>query len=314
MGLSRDEAASYFLSCKLCPRSCGINRFEKRGRCKLGASLKVARAALHYWEEPCISGKRGSGAVFFSGCSLGCAYCQNASISDGRAGKEITPERLTDIFLELERQGAHNINLVTAAHYVPWVVYALEEAKGRGLRVPVVYNSSGYEPAETLRLLEGLVDIYLPDMKYAESSLAEALSGARDYPEVALSAIEEMLCQCGEPVIDEEGMLRKGTIIRHLVLPGHTKNSKQVLDGLSARFGTGICISLMNQYTPMEGEEGSRLSAVLPSYPELSRKVTEREYDKVLSYALSLGFTQGFFQEGGTAKESFIPAFDGEGV
>ena len=314
MGLTRDEAASYFLSCKLCPRSCRVNRFEHRGRCQVGASLKLARAALHFWEEPCISGKRGSGAVFFSGCSLGCAYCQNASISDGKAGKEISPERLTEIFLELESQGAHNINLVTAAHYVPWVVYSLTEAKKRGLSIPVVYNSSGYESLEALRLLDGLVDIYLPDLKYADPALAKALSGAEDYPEVALSAIREMLRQCGQPIFDAEGMLKRGTMIRHLVLPGHTKNSKQVLASLSEHFGSGLYLSLMNQYTPMEGKEGSRLQSVLSWYPELSRKVTEREYEKVLDYAFTLGFTQGFFQEGDVAKESFIPAFDGEGV
>lgn len=306
------EAEALFASCRLCPRNCGADRLSgQRGRCRVGAKLKIARAALHFWEEPCISGTRGSGAVFFSGCSLGCAYCQNQEISGGVAGKEVSPQRLSEIFLELQEQGAHNLNLVTAAHYLPWVVWALYKAKEKGLSIPVVYNSSGYESVESLRMLEGLVDIYLPDMKYAGEELAARLSGAGDYPETALAAIAEMLRQCPETVMDEEGLLKRGTIIRHLVLPGHTKNSKAVLELLAERFGTGLTLSLMNQYTPMEG---GRLSGAAGDYPELLRRVTPREYDKVLSHAFSLGFAEGFFQEGETAKESFIPAFDGEGV
>ncbi len=321
MDRSRDEMEALFEACSLCPRACKVNRRQgKRGRCALPMDLKVARAALHFWEEPCISGSRGSGAVFFSGCSLGCAYCQNEEISDGRAGKVISPERLTEIFLEMEEKGAHNLNLVTAAHYAPWVVFCLQEARKQGFSLPVVYNSSGYESLETLKLLEGYVDIYLPDMKYADRQLAKSLSGAEDYPEVALCAIEEMLRQCGSPVYDEEGLLKRGTIIRHLILPGHTKNSKQVLSLLADHFGKDICVSVMNQYTPVGVEEGgqmakqTRLGRVLPSFPELGRRVTPREYDKVLDHAFSLGLEEGYFQEGETARESFIPAFDGEGV
>ncbi len=309
------EAEAFFEDCTLCPRLCHVDRKKgQRGRCSVSMLPRVARAALHFWEEPCISGTRGSGAVFFSGCSLGCAYCQNEAISEGRSGREITPERLTEIFLELQAQGAHNLNLVTAAHYAPWVAYALERARQEGLVLPVVYNSSGYESLDTLRLLEGLVDIYLPDMKYADPALARALSGAEDYPQVALDAIGEMLRQCGSPVYDEEGLLKRGPTIRHLILPGHTRNSRQVLKSLVARFGSDLTVSLMNQYTPMEGEAGKRLRRVLGSYPELGRRLTAREYEKVLDEAFSLGLEEGYLQEGDTVGESFIPAFDGEGV
>lgn len=292
--------------CTLCPRECHVNREEKkRGYCGMDSRIYAARAALHMWEEPCISGEKGSGAVFFSGCGLRCIFCQNREIAIGKDGKEISVEKLGEIFLNLEKQGAANINLVTGAHYVPQIREALGIAKEKGLSVPVVYNSSGYEKVETLKLLEGYVDVYLPDFKYMEASLAEAFSNAPDYPEQAKEAIEEMVRQTGNCVFNEEGYIEKGTIVRHLILPGHTVNSKKVLDYLHNTYGNKIFISIMNQYTPVYEQK---------IYKELNRKVTEREYKKVLNHALEIGVENGFWQTGDTAKESFIPAFDYEGL
>ncbi len=293
--------------CNLCPRNCGVNRKEsKTGVCGQTNTLKVARAALHPWEEPCISGENGSGTVFFSGCNLGCIFCQNQEISrkTESAGEEITTGRLAEIFLELQAKGAHNINLVTPTHFILQIKEALILAKERGLFVPVVYNTSGYEKAETLRVLDGLIDIYLPDMKYMEEEKALHYSLAKDYPEVAKEALAEMYRQVGPPKW-EGHLLKKGMIVRHLVLPLGVSNAKKVLRYLYETYQSNIFISIMNQYTP-PGKE-------LP-YPELNRKVTKREYEKVLDYAISLGITNAFIQEGETAKESFIPAFNGEGV
>ena len=293
-------------SCTLCPRLFKVNRLEGRpGYCGMDSTVRVARAALHMWEEPCISGKKGSGAVFFSGCGLRCCFCQNRDIAIGDCGKEITVERLSEIFLELQEKGAANLNLVTGAHYVPQIVQALEMAKGKGFRLPVVYNSSGYEQVGTLRMLEGYVDVYLPDMKYADGKLAADFSHAEDYPLVAKAAIAEMVRQTGSCEFGEDGYIQKGTIIRHLILPGHTRNSIAVLDYLHRTYGNKVFISVMNQYTPVWQQE---------KYPELNRKVTRREYEKVLDAAVELGIENGYFQEGETAKESFIPAFDYEGV
>lgn len=292
--------------CSLCPRECHVNREDKkRGYCGMDSRIYAARAALHMWEEPCISGEKGSGAVFFSGCGLRCIFCQNREIAIGKDGKEISVEKLGEIFLNLEKQGAANINLVTGAHYVPQIREALSIAKEKGLSVPVVYNSSGYEKVETLKLLEGYVDVYLPDFKYMEASLAEAFSNAPDYPERAKEAIEEMVRQTGKCVFNEEGYIEKGTIVRHLILPGHTVNSKKVVDYLHNTYGNKIFISIMNQYTPVYEQK---------VYKELNRKVTEREYKKVLDHALEIGVENGFWQKGDTAKESFIPAFDYEGI
>ena len=292
--------------CTLCPRECHVNREnKKRGYCGMDSRIYAARAALHMWEEPCISGEKGSGAVFFSGCGLRCIFCQNREIAIGKDGKEISVEKLGEIFLNLEKQGAANINLVTGAHYVPQIREALSIAKEKGLSVPVVYNSSGYEKVETLKLLEGYVDVYLPDFKYMEVSLAEAFSNAPDYPERAKEAIEEMVRQTGKCVFNEEGYLEKGTIVRHLILPGHTVNSKKVLDYLHNTYGNKIFISIMNQYTPVYEQK---------VYKELNRKVTEREYKKVLDHALEIGVENGFWQTGDTAKESFIPSFNYEGL
>lgn len=301
-----DVTADVMKRCVLCPRECKVNRTEGRsGRCHTTATLKVARAALHMWEEPCISGQEGSGAVFFSGCALGCIYCQNQEISRGLAGIEISSERLAEIFLNLQEQKACNINLVTAGHYVPQVCTALHMAKAAGLTIPVVYNSSGYEKPTTLRLLKGLVDIYLPDFKYLSSTLAEKYSGASDYPEVAKQALQEMVLQQPHPEFDSTGLMQRGVIVRHLVLPGHVREAKAVIGYLHQTYGNQIYISIMNQYTPMAAVAGE---------PLLSRRVTRREYEKVLDYAVATGVEQGFMQEGATAAESFIPAFDGEGV
>lgn len=297
----------YLMECRLCPRKCGVNRRGgQKGYCGETEELVVARAALHMWEETCISGKEGSGAVFFSGCSMGCVFCQNYSIAGARVGKSICVERLAEIFLELQEQGANNINLVTPTHYVLQIIEALELARGEGLRLPVVYNTSGYEKVETLRLLRGYVDIYLPDFKYMDGNLAKEYSHAADYPEYAKAAVEEMVDQTGSPVFDEEtGLMKRGVIVRHLVLPGHVKNSKAVVRYLYETYGNRIMLSIMNQYTPMPQVKDD---------PLLGRKVTRREYDRVVDYALELGVECGFIQEGEAATESFIPEFDGEGV
>ena len=302
----QEELQTMLKECHLCPRNCGVDRLAgQKGFCGVDAGIMVARAALHMWEEPCISGKEGSGAVFFSGCSLGCAFCQNRTISKGQSGKVITVEHLAELFLDLQAQKANNINLVTAGHFLPQVREALILAKEQGLTIPVVYNSSGYEKAEMLRYLEGLVDIYLPDLKYLEADLAGKYSHAKDYPEVAMKALEEMVRQVGTPEFDERGMMKKGVIVRHLLLPGHVRNSKKVLEYLYGTYGDQIYISLMSQYTPMPAMKDD---------PQLSRKVTDREYDRLLDHAISLGVTNCFIQEGETAKESFIPEFNGEGV
>ncbi|MCI6432710.1 MAG: radical SAM protein [Oliverpabstia sp.] len=293
-------------SCTLCPRMCRVDRDSgQKGYCRMDSTVRGARAALHMWEEPCISGEKGSGAVFFSGCTLGCVFCQNRQIADGTCGKEISVERLSDIFLELQEKGAANINLVTASHFVLPVIPALEYAKSRGLKIPVVYNTGGYEKVETLRMLEGIVDVWLPDFKYMDSKLSEKYSRAKDYPEVAARALEEMVRQAGNCIFDEAGYIQKGVIVRHLILPGHTEDSKAVLQYLYETYKNKIYISVMNQYTPLPHTA---------DMPPLNRKVTKREYDRVLDYALSLGIEQGYFQEGETAEESFIPLFDYEGL
>lgn len=301
-----EKIQSWMKKCSLCPRNCGVNRLDgQKGFCGVDAEILVARAALHMWEEPCISGKEGSGAVFFSGCSLGCGFCQNNKISRGQTGKKITVEYLAELFFQLQGQGANNINLVTAGHFLPQVALALENARAHGLKIPVVYNSSGYEKADTLKILEGLVDIYLPDFKYMDSELAGKYSHAPDYPQIAKDALKEMVQQVGTPEFDERGMMKKGVIVRHLLLPGHVKNSREVLKYLYETYGDRIYISIMNQYTPMPAMKDD---------PKLSRKVTDREYERLLDYALSLGLNNGFIQEGETAKESFIPEFNEEGV
>ena len=292
--------------CVLCPRVCGANRLKgQKGYCQVDGTLRLGRAALHFWEEPCISGTKGSGAIFFSGCNMGCVFCQNHTLAIAEVGEAITVERLAAICLELQGQGAHNINLVTPTHYVPQIIEALHLSKAKGLKIPIVYNTSGYEKVETLKSLEGLVDIYLPDFKYAQEELARKYSKAVNYFEYATLALQEMVRQVGTPIFDEEGIMQKGVIVRHLMLPGQLKNAKQVVSYLYETYGNQIYVSLMNQYTPLP--QASR-------YPELNRKVTKRGYEHLVNYALGLGLEQGFIQEGETAKESFIPAFNGEGV
>ena len=293
------------MKCSLCPRMCNVDREVTIGYCGVKDTLRVARAALHFWEEPCISGEEGSGAVFFTGCNLRCVFCQNFQIARAEQGKEITVERLSEIFLELQEQKANNINLVTATHYVPQIVESLKMAKERGLHIPVVYNCGGYETVETLKLLEGLVDIYLPDFKYVDNNRAKRYSRAEDYPETAKKALEEMVRQQPEAEFDERGMMKKGVIVRHLMLPGGIKDSKAVVKYLYETYGDQIFISLMNQYTPLPH---------VADYPEIDRKLKKFEYDRLVDYAISLGVENGFIQEGETAEESFIPAFTNEGV
>lgn len=293
-------------NCALCPRECRVDRTAgQRGFCRCDDKLVVARAALHMWEEPCISGEEGSGTVFFSGCALGCVYCQNRPIAQGLAGKVISTERLAEIFLELQAQGANNINLVTPSHFVPHILDALDRAKGAGLSIPVVYNCSGYEKVETLRLLEGWVDVYLPDFKYMTPEPALKYSRCPDYPQAAARALEEMVRQAGPARFDKRGMMRKGVLVRHLALPGYLEDSKRVIRYLYETYGDTIYISIMNQYTPMPAVEG---------YPEINRRLTQAEYDELVDFALNLGVKNGFIQEGETALESFIPPFDGQGV
>lgn len=293
-------------NCLLCPRKCGINRSTgQTGVCGVSSEIKVARAALHYWEEPCISGKRGSGAVFFSGCSLHCVFCQNREISDGKEGKVISKERLSDIFIELAGKGANNINLVTPGQYIPDIVWAVNDAKSRGMKLPIIYNTSGYENVTELKLLEGIVDVYLPDFKYMDSTLSARYSRAKDYPSVAKQALSEMVRQQPDVVIDDStGLIQKGVIVRQLLLPGHVNDAKAVLKYLYDTYHDHVYISMMSQFTPI----------ALKDYPEINRTVTRREYERLVDYALEIGITNAFIQEGDVAKDSFIPAFDCEGV
>ena len=293
-------------NCLLCPRKCGINRRTgQTGVCGVSSEIKVARAALHYWEEPCISGKRGSGAVFFSGCSLHCVFCQNREISDGKAGKLISKERLSDIFMELADKGQNNINLVTPGQDIPDIVWAVNDAKSRGMKLPIIYNTSGYENVTELKLLEGIVDVYLPDFKYMDSTLSARYSRAKDYPSVAKKALSEMVRQQPDVVIDDAtGLIQKGVIVRQLLLPGHVNDAKAVLKYLYDTYHDHVYISMMSQFTPI----------ALKDYPEINRTVTRREYERLVDYALEIGITNAFIQEGDVAKDSFIPAFDCEGV
>ena len=287
--------------CTLCPRRCGAERTAEAGGgfCRMPAGLRVARAMLHHWEEPPISGRNGAGTVFFSGCTLGCVYCQNGDISAGGFGKDISTARLREIFEELIGQGAHNIELVTPTHFLPWILPALTPR----LPVPVVYNCGGYERVETLRALEGLADVYLPDLKYADGTLAAALSGAADYFPVACQAIREMFRQVG-PYVLEDGLLTRGVVIRHLVLPGYLDNTRQVLDWIAETFGPGdVLVSLMSQYTPTNNMTG-----------RMARRVTAAEYRAAAAYMRNCGITDGFVQERTSAEEAYTPAFDGQGV
>ncbi len=289
------------MGCTLCPRMCGADRSKSAGFCGAGKDIRIARAALHHWEEPCISGSSGSGAVFFSGCVMRCIYCQNFDISDGNSGADITVERLAEIFIELQSQGAHNINLVNPTHFVAQIIEALDIA-GDDLYIPIVYNSGGYERVETLRRLEGYIDIYLPDVKYYSDEAAK-LSSAPYYFDTAMEAVAEMLRQTGKPQFDGE-LLKKGTVVRHLVLPYLYKDSVEVIKRLGGRFGKDILFSLMSQYTPFYKAK---------EHPRLNRRITTFEYNKALDAVIEAGL-EGFMQERSSAKEEYTPEFDLSGV
>ncbi len=288
------------MSCDICPRHCGADRKSSTGFCGVGENYKIVRAALHFWEEPCISGKKGSGTVFFTGCNLRCVYCQNYEISRELKGKEVSAFQLKRIFEDLIEQGAENINLVNPTHYADRLAELLEDFASP---VPIVYNSSGYESVETLKKLRGKIDIYLPDFKYTRSDKAQKYSLAPDYPEVAKKAILEMRSQV-EDSFDERGMMKSGLIVRHLILPQNTNSSLEALGWLSDNLKDTF-VSLMAQYVPCGN---------LEEYPELNRKITEREYNKVLSFALSKGMDKLFIQELASADKKFIPAFDFTGI
>lgn len=289
--------------CNDCPRKCGADRKVKTGVCGMGDTLKIARAAAHFWEEPCISGYGGSGAVFFSGCNMKCVFCQNSEISSGGFGREITVDRLKEIYSELIFEGAHNINLVTPTHYSEKILESLNFP----LSVPVVYNSSGYDSVETLKKFEGKIQIYLPDLKYMNSSLAEKYSSAPDYPETAKNAIREMYRQVGEFKLDDEGIMEKGVIVRHLMLPGHIENTLDVIDFIADEFHDKVIFSLMSQFTPNCSEKSRR-------FPELCRTVSEEEYNRAVDYLYLVGLENGYVQDFSSAKKDYVPPFDLTGV
>ena len=286
-------------SCMLCPRKCGADRESQRGLCGAESLPRVAKAMLHQWEEPFISGTRGSGTVFFSGCNLGCVYCQNHTIRDGGIGELYDANVLTSIYLSLQHDGAHNINLVTAAPYVPQVAESLRRARAQGLTIPVVYNSSGYECVDALKQLDELIDVYLPDWKYVSPLLSEKFSNAPDYAIITSAAVSEMHRQVGELVLDEEGLAQRGMVIRHLILPGCADDSRKILDAIVKLLPLSTHVSLMSQYTPQ---------VYTTEFP-LNRRITEREYDRVISYALSLGLYNILIQNRNSAQSSYTPDF-----
>ena len=291
-------------NCLRCPRQCGVDRSVQYGFCGESEEIRIARAAPHMWEEPPISGQNGSGTIFFSGCNLRCIYCQNHEIAVSHLGYPVSADQLLRIFFDLQAQGVHNINLVTAGHFVKELLPVLRKAKGAGLQIPILWNSSGYESAETIRMLEGLIDIYLPDFKYINPKTAKEYSNAPDYPEIAKLSLAEMVRQTGAPQIDKEtGLMTRGVQVRHLVLPGHAQESRQILWYLFQTYGNGIGYSIMNQYTPMPQ---------MKDHPLLSRRVTAQEYENVIRYAKQIGIENAFTQEGEAACESFIPEFSGQ--
>lgn len=302
------QARDLLSNCQLCPRSCGVNRYEKLGACGGGALVRVAKVSLHPWEEPAIAGPetgKGAGTVFFSGCNLRCVFCQNYEISHYEKGREVTSEELGEIFLHQQAQGAATLDLVTPTHYVPQIIQALAYAKKRGFSLPVVYNSSGYESVSTIELLGGLVDVYLPDLKYYASELSRAYSQAQDYFPVAAKAIKAMVQQVGRPVLDAQGIMTRGVLVRHMVLPGARHDSMKLLDWLWQNFGHDIYLSLMSQYTPMykAGE-----------YKALKRRLTTFEYQSVIDYARELGVTQCFIQQRSSATKAYVPNWQDDGL
>lgn len=292
------------MNCNICPKNCNIDRDKTVGFCRTSNTVKVARASLHFWEEPCISGTKGSGTVFFSGCNLRCCYCQNEKISHNLFGKEITVKDLADIFLKLQENMAHNINLVTPSHYLLQITKALDIVKDK-LQIPVVYNCGGYEKVSSLKYAEKYVDVYLTDIKYFDNELAEKYSNAKDYFETAISALDEMLMQKPKLIKDENGLLKQGVIVRHMVLPSHKDDSIELLRFLKERYGTDkFILSIMSQYTPYKELQ----------FPELNRKITSLEYNRVIDEALNLGFTDSYMQDRQSAKEIYTPPFDLTGI
>lgn len=293
-------------NCKLCLRNCNVDRTNgKTGVCSSTSDIVIARAALHKWEEPCISGTKGSGAVFFSNCNFRCVFCQNHEISQEHKGKVVSIERLSEIFLELQKQGANNINLVTPTHFVPQIIEALKISKAKGLNIPIVYNTNGYDSLETIKLLKGYIDIYLPDFKYFNDKYAKKYSLAPNYSENVVKIIKEMISQVGEPEFNEDGIMTKGVIVRHLMLPGLLFDSKKVIDCIYNNFHDSVYISIMNQYIPMHKA---------CNYPEINKPLNEEHYDCLIDYALNIGVKNGFIQESGTNDMSFIPPFNFEGI
>jgi len=285
--------------CNLCPRHCNINRHETVGFCKATDTLKIARADLHFFEEPCISGDKGSGTIFFTYCNLKCVFCQNYEISSDNIGKEISIERFSEICLNLQNKGALNINLVTPTHYIPLIKEGLKLAKLKGLTIPIVYNTSSYETTDSLKLLDGLIDIYLPDFKYYNNDIAIKYSSAPNYVNVCKDAIAEMYRQVGKPVFDDNGIMKKGVIVRHLLLPNMEDDSKKIIEYLYNTYKDNIYMSIMNQYTPMKKLK----------YEELNHTINDDIYDDVINFAYDLGVRNAFIQEGETQKKSFIPDF-----
>ncbi len=291
--------------CNICPRRCNIYRDKAKGYCRESETVRVARAAIHMWEEPCISGTNGSGTVFFSGCNLRCVYCQNKKISDGSVGMEISVERLAEIFCSLKEQNAHNINMVTPTHFTLQIIRAIDMARKRGMDLPVVWNTSGYESVDTIKMLDGYADIFLTDFKYMNPETSKKYSFCPDYPIAAKTALRQMVEQTGGIELDQDGIMKKGVIVRHLLLPGFEKESESVLSYLHDEYKDRIKISIMSQFTPTDN---------LRNYPEINRKVTKYEYEKLVNYARSIGIENAYIQEGGAAKESFIPDFDYTGL
>ncbi|WP_365908045.1 radical SAM protein [uncultured Ruminococcus sp.] len=291
--------------CKLCPRECGADRTKEKGFCGAGDKAVVARASLHKWEEPCISYKNGAGTVFFSGCNLHCCFCQNNKISNELFGKEISDEKLSEIFLRLQDMGADNIDFVTPTHFVPNIIKALDMAKNK-LTIPVVYNCGGYESVKTIEMLNGYIDIYLPDMKYFSSEISAKYSNAPDYFEIASAAVLAMIKQTGELKFNDEGGLLKGTVIRHMVLPSHRHDSMEIIRWIAENTSPqNVLVSIMNQYTPFE--------FISDEYPELKRRVTKMEYNSVVNLAAELGIN-GFTQQKSSASQEYVPDFDLSGI
>lgn len=292
------------MRCLLCPRKCGVDRNVETGFCRAENKVKIARAALHFWEEPCISGKEGSGTVFFSHCTLKCVYCQNRKISTGGCGYYVTDSELADIFIDLQNSGANNINLVTPTHYVPQIINALDIAKKNGLTLPILYNCGGYESTETIKMLGGYIDIYMPDMKYFDDKYAIKYSSAPNYFRTASAALNEMYSQVGSTELDENGIMKKGMLVRHLMLPHLLFDTKKIMDYLRKTYGDKIYISLMSQYTPMPAVE---------NIPELNQKLNPKQYETMIEYCIEHGMENVFIQEGEAASESFIPEFYDKG-